>query len=68
MFVAFYGVIACACFMIGNVAPELLIEEFQDQTFEESQLFLRINKASHLEHVAPIVIFLSLFYRIRTAC
>jgi hypothetical protein len=27
-----------------------------------------INKASHLEHVAPIVIFLALFCRIRTAC
>jgi hypothetical protein len=25
--------------MIGNVAPELLFEDFQDQTFEESQLF-----------------------------
>jgi hypothetical protein len=28
----------------------------------------RINKASNLEHVAPIVIFFSLFCRIRTAC
>jgi hypothetical protein len=31
--------LACVCFTIGNVAPELLFEDLQDQTFEESQLF-----------------------------
>jgi hypothetical protein len=29
---------------------------------------LQINKASYLEHIAPIVIFLYLFCRIRIAC
>jgi hypothetical protein len=31
--------IACVCFTIGNVVPELFFEDFQDQAFEESQLF-----------------------------
>jgi hypothetical protein len=39
MFVTFYGLIAFVCFMIGNIAPELFFEDFQDQAFEESQLF-----------------------------
>jgi hypothetical protein len=43
--------------MIGNIAPEPFFEDFQDQAFEESQLFFAVNKASHLEHFAPIVIF-----------
>jgi hypothetical protein len=30
--------------------------------------FLQIRKASYLEHITPIVIFLYLFYRIRIAC
>jgi hypothetical protein len=29
---------------------------------------LRISKASYLEHIAPIVIFIYLFCRIRIAC
>jgi hypothetical protein len=31
--------IACVCFTIGNVVPEPIFEDFQDQAFEESQLF-----------------------------
>jgi hypothetical protein len=37
--------------------PEPFNEDFQDQAFEESQLFLRTSKASYLENFAPIVIF-----------
>jgi hypothetical protein len=39
MFVAFYWLIACVYFTIGNVVPEPLFEDLQDQVFEESQLF-----------------------------
>jgi hypothetical protein len=39
MFVAFFGLIACVYFMIGNVVLEPLFEDLQDQAFEESQLF-----------------------------
>jgi hypothetical protein len=27
------------CFMLGDVVPEPFFEDFQDQTFEESQFF-----------------------------
>jgi hypothetical protein len=47
--------------------PELFSEDFHDQAFKESQLFLRISKASYLEHFVLIVIFLYLFCKIRTA-
>jgi hypothetical protein len=39
MFVAFYRLIACIYFTVGNVVPEPLFEDIQDQVFEESQLF-----------------------------
>jgi hypothetical protein len=39
MFVAFYRLIACVYFTIGNGVSEPLLEDLQDQTFEESQLF-----------------------------
>jgi hypothetical protein len=31
--------IACVCFAIGKLVPEPIFEDFQDQAFEESQLF-----------------------------
>jgi hypothetical protein len=31
--------IACVRFMIGNIVPGLFFEDFQDQAFEEFQLF-----------------------------
>jgi hypothetical protein len=66
MFVAFY-LFDCVCFTLGNIVSDPFSEDFQDQAFEESSFSLRISKASYLEHIAPIVIFLYLFYRIRTA-
>jgi hypothetical protein len=36
---AFYCLIACVCFAVGNVAPEPFFDDFQDEAFEESQLF-----------------------------
>jgi hypothetical protein len=44
--------------MIGNIIPEPFFEDFQDQAFKDyNSKILIINKASHLEHFAPIVIF-----------
>jgi hypothetical protein len=40
--------------------PEPLLEDLQDQVFEEPSCSSRINKASLLEHVAPVVISLSI--------
>jgi hypothetical protein len=37
MFVAFIDWLCC--FALGNVVPEPFSEDFQDQAFEESQLF-----------------------------
>jgi hypothetical protein len=48
--------------------PELFSEDFQDQAFEQSQLFFADQEDKYLEHIAPIVIFLYLFCRIRIAC
>jgi hypothetical protein len=31
--------IACVYFTVGNVVPEPVFEDLQDQVFEESQLF-----------------------------
>jgi hypothetical protein len=31
--------IDCVCFTLGNIVPELFSEDFQDHTFEKSQLF-----------------------------
>jgi hypothetical protein len=39
MFVAFYLLIACVRFMIGNAVSGLFFEDFQDLAFEESQFF-----------------------------
>jgi hypothetical protein len=39
MFVAFYWLIACVYFMLGNIVPEPFFEDFQDQAFKESQFF-----------------------------
>jgi hypothetical protein len=39
MFVAFYWLIVWVYFTVGNVVPEPLFEDLQDQAFEESQLF-----------------------------
>jgi hypothetical protein len=39
MFVAFYRLIACVYFTVGNVVLEPLFVDLQDQAFEESQLF-----------------------------
>jgi hypothetical protein len=40
--------------MLGNVVPEPFFKEFQDQAFEESQLFFSDQQASYLEHIMPI--------------
>jgi hypothetical protein len=39
MFVAFYWLIACDYFALGNVVLEPFFEDFQDQAFEESPFF-----------------------------
>jgi hypothetical protein len=39
MFVAFNLLIACVRFTIGNTVSGPFFEDFQDQAFEESQLF-----------------------------
>jgi hypothetical protein len=39
MFVAFYWLIACGYFALGNTVPEPFFEDFQDQAFEESPFF-----------------------------
>jgi hypothetical protein len=56
MFVS-YLLILCIYITLGNAIPEPFFEDFQDQAFEESQLFLAIKKASYLEHIAPMIIF-----------
>jgi hypothetical protein len=56
MFVS-YLLILCIYITLGNAIPELFFEDFQDQAFEESQLFLAIKKVSYLEHIAPMIIF-----------
>jgi hypothetical protein len=54
MFVAF---IYCLwLFALGNIVMESFSEDFQDQAFEESQLFFADQPASYLEHVAPMSI------------
>jgi hypothetical protein len=40
--------------MIGNVVLELFFEDFQDQAFEESRVFLQSNNATALDHFVPI--------------
>jgi hypothetical protein len=37
--VCYILLIDCVCFMLGNIVPEPFSEDFQDQGFEESQLF-----------------------------
>jgi hypothetical protein len=49
--------IACVYFTVGNVVPEPLFEDLQDQGFEESQLFFVDQQGKSLEHVAPIINF-----------
>jgi hypothetical protein len=52
-----------------------MYEDFQEQVYEDLKMkytrtlifSFQSNEASHLEHVTPIVIFLYLFYRFRTA-
>jgi hypothetical protein len=39
MFAAFYLLIACVYFTVGNIVSEPLFEDLQDQALEESQLF-----------------------------
>jgi hypothetical protein len=39
MFVAFYRLIACVCFVLGNTVPEPFFEDFQDQAFEGPLFF-----------------------------
>jgi hypothetical protein len=39
MFAAFYGLPGCVYFTVGNIVPEPLFEDLEDQAFEESQLF-----------------------------
>jgi hypothetical protein len=34
-----YWLILCIYFTLGNAVPELFFKDFQDQVFEESQLF-----------------------------
>jgi hypothetical protein len=37
--VCFILLIHCVCFILGNIVPEPFSGDFQDQSFEESQLF-----------------------------
>jgi hypothetical protein len=39
MFIAFCQFTTCVYFVLGNIVPEPFFEDFQDQAFEESQLF-----------------------------
>jgi hypothetical protein len=39
MLVAFYLLIVCVYFVLGNTVPEPFFEDFQDQAFEEFQFF-----------------------------
>jgi hypothetical protein len=41
------------CFMLGNTVLGLLYEEFQEQVYEDSDLFFVSNKASVIDHLAP---------------
>jgi hypothetical protein len=41
--------------MLGNAAPEPFFEDFHDKAFEESQFFFAEQKASALDHFAPII-------------
>jgi hypothetical protein len=43
--------------MIANIVPEPFFEDFRDQVLRSPNFSSWINKASHIEHFAPIVIF-----------
>jgi hypothetical protein len=45
------------CFTIGNVVPEPFFEDFRTKPTKSPSCSSRINKASLLEHFAPIVTF-----------
>jgi hypothetical protein len=53
------------CLSIKRIVPEPTYEDFQEQVYEDFKMkymrtlifFFQSNKASHLEHFAPIVIF-----------
>jgi hypothetical protein len=67
MSIAFYWLIACVCFTMGNIVPEPFFEDFQDQAFEESQLFFADQQGkSPWTFCTYSYFFLCLFYRIRT--
>jgi hypothetical protein len=63
------------CLSVKRIVPEPMYEDFQEQVYEDFKMkYMRTsifsfqsNEASHLELFAPIVKFLYLFYRIRTA-
>jgi hypothetical protein len=56
------------CLLLGDFTPKTQqFMGFLDDLYEDFDLFSCEQRASHLEHFAPIVIFLHLFYRIRTA-
>jgi hypothetical protein len=41
----FVALIDClCCFALGNIVPEPFSEDFQDQAFEESQLFFMVQQ------------------------
>jgi hypothetical protein len=51
--------LSIVCFALGNSLSEPLFEDFQEQVFEDSEVFFSGNKASVLDHFVPIV-FLSI--------
>jgi hypothetical protein len=53
------------CLSIKRIVPEPMYEDFQEQVYEDFKMMytrspifsFQSNETSHLEHVAPIVIF-----------
>jgi hypothetical protein len=53
------------CLSVKRIVPELMYEDFREQVYEDFKMkytrtlifSFQSNEASHLEHVAPIVIF-----------
>jgi hypothetical protein len=62
MIVAFWLILCfCVCFTLGGPVPEPTYEDFQDQVYEDSELYLLINEASVLD--AYCTYFLVSIYR-----
>jgi hypothetical protein len=59
--------IDCVCFVLGNVYRSRSARISKPKLLKSPNFSLWISKASYLEHIVPIVIFLYLLCRIRTA-